>query len=126
MLKRICEFTPKDLENYSDVSDDLIKMDEERRKEIASDVAKSLHLLPHQIIFHKSKNDIKLYKEREIFLLDNNNVRDLINDSPITAKDKTVIKYYVFGPQENKKEIITKVSEQLKLPAKVIERVSVL
>ncbi|MCH7647208.1 MAG: HD domain-containing protein [Thaumarchaeota archaeon] len=121
LLKRACEFTPKGLEKHADVNSDLMKMKTDDLNGIAKEISDSLKIPSHKIIFHKSKIDIKLYKEGEILFLHKNNVLDLTGSSPFMAKD-SVIKYYVFGPEETeiRKKIACKIADRLGVPVDVI------
>lgn len=114
LVKRACEFTPNDLESYADVSGDLMKMKSDEMMKISNEIADSLGLRHHEIIFHKSKIDIKLYKEGQILFLYRDKVLDLTNVSPITAKD-SVIRFYVYGPSniETRKIIADKFASKL-------------
>ena len=124
LLKRACEFAPQSLDEYADIGKDLLLMDETHLCTIASEVAHELKIQNHEIIFHKSKIDIKLFKEGEILVLKNNKVEDLHGSSPIAAKD-AIIKFYVFGPEdlETRKKIASKISKKLDVPVDKISSV---
>jgi HD superfamily phosphohydrolase len=126
LLKRACDFTPKKLENHAEAGGELMKMKAEDFEKIGNDVAESIGLQKHEVIFHRSKIDIKLYKEGEILFLDKENVLDLTGSSPITAKD-SVIRYYVYGPHDvtTRKKIACAVAEKLDVPTEKISYVGV-
>ena len=117
LLKRACDFTPDVLARNEDVSMELIKMTPERLDGIATDIAASLHLKPHEVIFHKSQIKIKLYRRGEILFRHKNEILDLSNTSPFIIKDPDVIRYYVFGPPDVslRKLIAEKMAETLNL-----------
>lgn len=121
LLKRVCDFTPKDLEFRADIKDKLMKMKNDDLNKIAKEVADELGIPPYDLIFHKSKIDIKLYKEGEILFLHGDKILDLFGSSPISAKD-SVMKYYVFGPADKglKKKIAEKIAEKIGVSADAI------
>ncbi len=121
LLKRACDFGPKSLESYADASQALMKKKPEDLKKIADEVAKKVGIQTHEIIFHKSKIDIKLYKEGEILFVDGDKVLDLTLSSPFSAKD-SVIRFYVFGPEDKeiRKKIANEMASNLGVPEKTI------
>jgi uncharacterized protein len=116
LLKRACDFTPKKLDPDSKI--DLMKMTPAEREKMSLEIALELKLEPYEIIFHKSRINIKLFGEGELLFLDKNGEpMDVSEYSPISA-DKEVIKYYVFGPVDKpmRKKIAEKIAERLKVP----------
>jgi len=87
--------------------------------------AQPVDLQDHEVIFHRSKIDIKLYKEGEILFLHKGGVSDLIGSSPISAKD-SVIKYYVFGPRDGevRGKVAKKIAERLGVSATAISHLA--
>ena len=122
LLKRACDFTPDALNKNEDVATQLMKKTQEELDDIATNIAESLHLKPHEVIFYKSSIDMKLYKRGEILIKRRNETRDLNNVSPITIKDLNVIRYYIFGPADKltRKSIAKKAASELGLePASI-------
>lgn len=115
LLKRACEFTPKDLEKDADVQGELMKMKPDDYQKIASEISSSLGLEPHEVIFHKSAIKNKLYQKGELLFRIGDNISDLEAISPISGKD--IEKYLVFGPndKEIRKKIALKISERFKV-----------
>lgn len=114
LLKRSCEFTPNDLGENEDVNTELMKMKPEKFEEISNEIADSLSLQHHEMIFHKSQIKIKLYSKGEILFRHKDKILDLEGVSPISAKD-SVIKYYVFGPSDKsiREKIAKKIADRL-------------
>lgn len=114
LLKRACQFTATDLLYDADVNEELLKMGPRQMEEISNDVARSLRIDPHNVIFHKSEIDMKLYGKGGILYRDGDAILDLDKNSPISAQDPD-IKYYVFGPPdiESRKKIADKMSSHL-------------
>ena len=100
LLKRACDFTPDALYQNDDVADELMVMTPEKLDEIGLEIAQSLHLEPHDVIFHKSLIEIKLYNRGQILLRYKNAVKDLNNVSPFLSKDSSVVRYFVYGPAD--------------------------
>ena len=112
LLKRACEFTPKDLENAADVGGEFMKMKSYDFNKIASEISDSLSLESHEVIFFKSTINNKLFKKGEILFRDGDNVHDLDTFSPISGRD--VDKFLVYGPtdKEIRRKINSKMSER--------------
>ena len=122
LLKRACDFTPDALNKNEDVATQLMKKTQEKLDGIATDIAKSLHLKPHEVIFYKSQIDMNLYKRGEILVKHRDEILDLNNASPFTIKDPDVIRYYIFGPADEltRKSIAKKAASELGLePASI-------
>ena len=117
LLKRACDFTPDVLVKNEDVGTELMKMTSEKLDDMAADVAASLNLKPHEVIFHKSQIEIKLYKRGEILFKHKDEILDLSNTSPFMIKDSAVVRYYVFGPADvpTRKSIAEKTTSMLGL-----------
>ena len=99
-------------------------MDEKHLRTISSEVAKELGMQDHEIIFHKSKIDIKLFKEGEILMLQDGKVLDLQSSSPIIAKD-SVIKFYVYGLEDvdQRRKISERMADRLDVPVEQISKI---
>ena len=112
LLRRICEFTPKNLEGAADVERELMKMKSDDYKKVANEISISLNLEPHEVIFYKSEIKNKLFKKGEIMFCNGDEVFNLDAVSPISGKD--IDKYFVFGPtdKEIRKKIALKISER--------------
>lgn len=121
LLKRACEFTLHSIEGHADIGNDLKIMSEDNFGTIASEVSQELGLKKHEVIFHKSKIEIKLFKEGDILVLKDNEVYDLQGSSPIAAKDQ-VFKFYVFGPRDpdTRKKIANEIASRLNVPVSKI------
>ena len=117
LLKRACDFTPDALVRNEDVGTELMKMTPEKLDDMAVDTAVSLNLKPHEVIFHKSQTEIKLYKRGEILFKHKDEILDLSNASPFMIKNPGVIRYYVFGPADvsARRDIAKKVADMLGL-----------
>ncbi len=115
LLKRVCEFTPKDLEKDADVANELMKMKPDDYQKIASEISNSLGLESYEVIFHKSAIKNKLYKKGELLFRVGDDIYDLETISPISGKD--IEKYLVFGPidKEIRKKIASKISDRFKV-----------
>lgn len=115
LLKRACEFTPKDLENATDAKEELMKMRPDDLTQIALEISDSLSLKPYEVIFHKSMIKNKLYKKGEILFRDGNNVYDFDAISPISGKD--IEKFLIYGPRDRptRKKIALQISKRFKL-----------
>ena len=124
LLKRACEFTPQSLKGHADIGNELSLMDENHLCRMSSEVAQELGMQDHEIIFHKSKIDIKLFKEGEILVQQNGMVLDFQASSPITAKD-SIIKFYVYGPEdaEKRRKISKKMADRLGVPVEQISKI---
>ena len=119
LLKRACQFSSAD--TNQDVKRRFFRAEIEELNEIAERVAEKLNIQSHEIIFHKSEIILKLYGEREFLLVTGNNeVRDLQDISPITAK-KAIVTFYVFGsPKADLNKICSKVASELGVESKYI------
>lgn len=117
LLKRACDFTPAVLAGNEDVGVELMKMTPKKMDDMAADIAASLDLESHEVIFHKSQVEIKLYKRGEILFRHKNKILDLSNASPFMLKNSNVVRYYVFGPAAvpTRKSIAKKVAATLGL-----------
>ena len=112
LLKRACEFAPKDLENAADVEGRFMKMKLEYFNEIALEISNSLNLDPHEVIFFKSTIKNKLFKKGEILFRVGDDVYDFDTFSPISGRD--VDKFLIYGPadKEIRKKIASKISDR--------------
>ena len=112
LLKRACEFTPKDLETAADVEGKLMKMKSDDLSKVALEISNSLDLEPHKVIFYKSQIKNKLYKKGEILFRVGDDVYDFDAISPISGKD--IDKFLIYGPAdiEIRKKIALKISER--------------
>ena len=119
LLKRACDFTPDALDNNEDVATQLMKMTQEKLDGITADIAESLNLKPHEVIFYKSQIDMKLYKRGDILVKHRDKISDLTRVSPLTIKNSNVIRYYIFGPADKlvRKSIAKKAASELGLEA---------
>lgn len=124
LLKRACEFTLNSIEGYADIGSDLKMMGEDRFGTIASEVAREMKLERHDVIFHRSRIEIKLFGEGDILILKDGEVYDLQGSSPIAARDQ-VFKFYVFGPRDpdTRREIADKIAKRLNVPVSKISSV---
>ena len=124
LLKRACEFTLHSIEGHASIGNDLKIMDEDKFSIIASEVSQEMDLERHEVIFHKSKIEIKLFREGDILVLKGNDVHDLQGSSPIAAKDQ-VFKFYVFGPRdlETRRILADKIAKRLDVPVNKISSV---
>lgn len=115
LLKRICEFTPNNLESTAHVEYELMKMKPDDYKKVANEITTSLNLNSHDVIFYKSEIKNKLFKKGEIMFCNGDEVFSLNSVSPISGKD--VDKYFVFGPAdaEIRKKIRTKISDRFNI-----------
>ncbi len=109
LLKRACEFAPKDLENAADVEGRFMKMKSGDFNEIALEISNSLNLEPHEVIFFKSTIKNKLFKKGEILFRVGDDVYDFDTFSPISGRD--VDKFLIYGPAD--KEIRKKIASQI-------------
>lgn len=125
LLKRACDFTPDALAKNEDIGTDLMKMTSEKLDSMAMDIAVSLNLKPHEVIFHKSQIEIKLYERGEILFKHKDEILDLNNASPFMIKNPDVVRYYVFGPADvcTRKSITKKVADTLGLKQEDISHV---
>ena len=123
LLKRACEFTLDDLSNNADVGTRLARMSSDEFKEISSCIAKSLKIPLHEVIFYHSEIKIKLYDQGDLLVKNGADVQDLRSVSPIVAKDNTVAKYYVYGPEDKdiRKKIAEKTASELDVPVQTIQ-----
>ena len=111
LLKRACEFTPKDLENAADVNGTFMKMKSKDFNDVALDISTSLGLESHEVIFFKSTIKNKLFKKGEILFRVGDDVHDFDTFSPISGRD--VDRFLVYGPrdQEIRKKIALQISK---------------
>lgn len=123
LLKRACEFTPKSLKGEADASDYLRRLSKDKLHEIAEEVAQGSGLEKHEVIFHKSEIDIKLFEEGEILILKDGRVDDFQEESPISA-EANVTKYYVYAPDDTRKQekIAKGISDVLQVSIEHISR----
>lgn len=121
LLKRACEFTPKDLEDAADVEGKFMKMKKEDFDKIALEISSSLSLNPHEVIFYKSSIKNKLFEKGEIWFRVGDSVHDLHVYSPISGKDTD--RFLVFGPRDKeiRKKIAKKISERFGVDLSKIE-----
>ena len=112
LLKRACEFTPKDLENAADVEGKLMKMQSDDFNGVALEISNSLGLESHEVIFFKSTIKNKLFKKGEILFRVGDDVYDFDTFSPISGKD--VEKFLIYGPPEReiRKKIALEISQR--------------
>lgn len=111
LLKRACEFTPKDLENVADVEGKFMKMKSNDFNKVALEISTSLGLESHEVIFFKSTIKNKLFKKGEILFRVGDDVYDFDTFSPISGRD--VDKFLIYGPidKEIRKKIASKISD---------------
>lgn len=109
LLKRACEFTPKDLENNADVEEKFMKMKPNDFNEIALEISNSLKLEPHEVIFFKSTIKNKLFKKGGILFRVGDNIHNFNTFSPISGRD--VDKFLMYGPRD--REIRKKIASQI-------------
>ena len=109
LLKRVCEFTPKDLENSADVEGKIIKMKSVDFDNIALEISESLDLESHEVIFFRHTIKNRLYQKGVILFRDGDDVYDLGEFSPISGKD--VSRYLIYGPTD--REIRRKIAFKL-------------
>ena len=109
LLKRACEFTPKNLENAADVNGKFMKMKPDDFNKVALDISNSLNLEPYEVIFFKSTIKNKLFKKGQILFRIGGNVYDFDTFSPISGRD--VEKFLIYGPAD--KEIRTKIASKI-------------
>ncbi len=112
LLKRACEFTPKDLENAADVEGKFMKMKSDDFSKVALEISNSLSLEPHEVIFFKSTIKNKLFKKGEILFRVGDDVHDFDTYSPISGRD--VDKFLIYGPidKEIRKKIASEISNR--------------
>ena len=67
LLKRACEFTPKDLEEAADVEGTFMKMNKKDFDKVTLEISNSLNLKPHEVIFFRSSIKNKLFQKGEIW-----------------------------------------------------------
>ena len=115
LLKRACEFTPKDLETAADVEGTFMKMKQKDFDEVASEISESLNLKPHEVIFFRSSIKNKLFKKGEIWFRIGDEVNDFHTYSPISGRDAD--RFLIFGPRDKdvRKKIAQKISERFKV-----------
>ena len=121
LLKRACEFTPKDLEDAADVEGKFMKMKKEDFDNIALEISNSLGLNSHEVIFYKSSIKNKLFEKGEIWFRVGDSVHDLHTYSPISGKDTD--RFLIFGPRDKeiRKKIAKKISERFGVDLSKIE-----
>lgn len=114
LLKRACDFTPRDLANNADVGERLVKTKQSELDEMSARIAGQIGLQPHEIIFYKSRISIKLYNSNPIMITKQKRVTNLSDYSPFTAAN-SVIRYIVYGPADIgvRKKIVAKVAKEL-------------
>ncbi len=112
LLKRACEFTPKDLETAADVEGKFMKMEPEDFEKTALDISNSLGLESHEVIFFKSEIKNKLFKTGEILFRVGDEVHNFAAISPISGKD--IEKFLIYGPADKgiRDKIALKISEK--------------
>lgn len=112
LLKRACEFTPKDLENAADVEGKFMKMKPDDFDKVALEISSSLSLESHEVIFFKSTIKNKLFKKGEILFRVGDDVHDFDTFSPISGRD--VDKFLIYGPtdKEIRKKIASEISDR--------------
>lgn len=98
LLKRACDFTPKELPENADARTDLMKASKKELGEAAARMATRAGLQRHEVIFHKSEIQIKLYDD-DIMFQRRGKIASLSEDSPFTAV-KSVVRYIVYGPED--------------------------
>lgn len=124
LLKRACEFTPGDLCGRAHIIDRLVAMSSAEYAEMSSEIAEKLGISTHEIIFHKSTINNKLYKQGQLFCkIDENNVDYLDGTSPISGIDTE--KFLVFGPANpaKRKDIANEMAKKLGVDVKIITAV---
>jgi len=114
LLKRACDFTDKDLAQNADVSERLVKLKQAELDDMSARIATDMGLQSHEVIFHKSEIQIKLYNENPIMILKDDQVLNLSDYSPFASAD-SVIRYIVYGPAgaDVRKTIAAKVADEL-------------
>lgn len=98
LLKRVCEFTPRDLADSADVEGNLLKMSQPGLDKYALEISQSLNLEPHDVVFMKSEIKNKLFHRNGIYCRNGNKIRNLNEISPISGRD--TIKFLIFGPAD--------------------------
>ena len=113
LLKRACDFTAKDLAQNADVSERLVKLKQAELDDMSARIATDMGLQSHEVIFHKSEIQIKLYNENPIMILKDDQVLNLSDYSPFASAD-SVIRYTVYGPAgaDVRKTIAAKVADE--------------
>ena len=111
LLKRACQFSNVGIN--PETKKRLLVTKQGDLDSIAGRVAEELKFQPHEIIFHRSKINLKLYEEGDILLVDGNTVQDLKQTSPFITRD-AVVMFYVFGPADaDQNKICAKIADEL-------------
>ena len=121
LLKRACDFTAKDLAQNADVGERLVKLKQAELDEMSARIAADMGLRSHEVIFHKSEIQIKLYNKNPIMILKDDQVINLSDYSPFASAD-SVIRYIVYGPADAdvRKTIAARVADELGVDKKII------
>lgn len=124
LLKRACDFTPKELAQNADVNHRLMKAKPEDLDEISAQIAARSGLRPHEIIFHKADIPIKLYNNNPIMLTSREKVINLSEYSPFKSSD-SAIRYIVYGPADigARKKIASEVAKELGVDEKIVSHI---
>lgn len=100
LLKRACDFNGFDLADNADVEAELLKMSPDDMEQRSGEIAKSVSLMPHEVIMYKSRIMMKLYHDESLMITDGKSVRSLDATSPISSREENIIRYYVYGPAD--------------------------
>ena len=100
LLKRAIQFNINQISDPR-MRDKMTNMNQDELDSNAKELIKIPNLKSHEIIFHKSNIQLKLYGYLDLLIIDKNRVYSLKEISPISAKEK-IIKFYVFGPKNKK------------------------
>lgn len=96
LLKRACDILPdKEIENAI-IRDRVMKMEYPELQELSKEIAEKVNLDYYNTIVYLSKIPVNLY-EGEILLLWKGVPRKLDDFSPITIKNSSIERFYVFG-----------------------------
>lgn len=96
LLKRACDILPdKEIENAI-IRDRVMKMEYPELQELSKEIAEKVNLDYYNTIAYLSKIPVNLY-EGEILLLWKGVPRKLDDFSPITIKNSSIERFYVFG-----------------------------
>lgn len=117
LLKRVYESQPD-----KDISDAVIrqrimKMKKEDLERISGEIADDVGLGHHEVIAYMATIPINLY-DGEILVLSKGIAKTLDELSPIKASESTIIKFYIFGPDDPvlKEKIKTSASVRFQIP----------
>lgn len=123
LLKRACDFTPKELSENADVDVNLLKASKKELDEMAARIAERVGLRRHEVIFHKSEIQIKLY-DGDILFQRRGKIIKLSDYSPFTAT-KSVVRYIAYGPEdvEVRKKIVGEMAKELDVDQRIISHV---